>query len=158
MRYVIVVCMTGTSKDTRPDPSSREVQVADAATITARFTSPAWGESNSGNYLANKFTNGPFSRVAGETKPALGVVMAIELALYDYVDSLQGMPEMAVRATSMDIQSRKDDIAQILGADAESCRAIQDTFAAIRTFEQERTPPREITPRSPGLENLGLDF
>jgi hypothetical protein len=99
------------------DAIARDIQLADAATITERFASPAWGEQHSGSYLARKL-----AQHAGANKPAIGVVMALNLALVDYADDLGPAAQFVIPALEM----RMPQIADLVTAtpqDAETLRA-----------------------------------
>lgn len=132
------------------DAPQRLVTVASADLIKERFCGDAWGEHHSGSYLASKFTEGPFSKLASEERPAVGVFVAIELALYDYAESL-GAPEPIKSTMAVAMNMRIGEIASLLAADDESAKILQDAYAVIHGADigpDEPTPPR--------VDGLGL--
>jgi hypothetical protein len=104
------------------DAIARDIQLADAATLTERFASPTWGEQHSGSYLAEKLAHH-----AGTTKPAIGVVMALNLALVDYADSLGGAAQFVIPTLEM----RMPQIADLVTATPQDAEALRAALAEV---------------------------
>src|SRR4051812_3171012 len=94
------------------------VNIATPDKMREAFLGQQWGEPHSGSFLHSNL-----SKLAvpipgsGGGRPSIGVVLAVELALIDYVRSLDdSVAQYVVPALHM----RKDEIAEIITADSES--------------------------------------
>lgn len=108
-----------------------EVRLADADTIRSRFASPMWGEPRSGTRLAETL-----GRDACGVKSALGVVMALELAVADYAISL-GPSAAALFMGPLSL--RKGQIADIITATPEDAAIVRAALAIVEGHVEEGT-------------------
>jgi hypothetical protein len=107
------------------------VRLASAANIIARFTGTDWGEPHSGAQLAKSFVDGPFSQVAGRHRPTAVAVMAIELAIEDYLTSLRHMPAPPMALIARALHLSRGRIAELIADDSLGASRIREALARI---------------------------
>lgn len=117
------------------------VKFASAGDIAARFTGNDWGEPHSGARLAKSFVDGPFSQVAGRHRTVAVAVMAIEVAVEDYLESLRPMPAQQMALAAHVLRLSRARIADLIANDSSGARRIKEALATIEV-QAARGRPR----------------
>lgn len=107
------------------------VKFASASDIAARFAGNDWGEPNSGAALAKSFVDGPFSQVAGRERSASVAVLAIELAIEDYLESLGDAPAQPKAVFARALHLSRGRIADLVAKDSSEANKIKEALAEI---------------------------
>jgi hypothetical protein len=107
------------------------VTFACAADITTRFTGTDWGEPHSGAVLAKAFVEGPFSQVVGRERTAIEAVVAIEVAVDDYLKSLGDVSAHRRAIAARALHLSKVRIADLIAGDSSGASKIKEALAEI---------------------------